>query len=126
MRNMNSGSIGSMRFPLVLSVFLAFVGVSSGYLEAGAIDFATRIRPLLSENCFQCHGPDEAQRKADLRLDLFEGATQDLGGYAALVPGKPEASEMLRRISSSDPDEVMPPPDKAERLSPDQVGLLRQ
>lgn len=67
------------------------------------------IRPILSDNCFQCHGPDDKKRDSDLRLDTFEGAVADLGGYAAIVPGKPEQSELLKRIRSHDPDEHMPP-----------------
>jgi len=75
-----------------------------------AVDFNADVRPVLSNNCFFCHGPDAHERKADLRLDTSEGATRDLGGYAALVPGSLEKSEMGARISSTDRDEIMPPP----------------
>ncbi|MFL2909007.1 MAG: c-type cytochrome domain-containing protein [Limisphaerales bacterium] len=66
----------------------------------GKIDFTRDIRPLLSDNCFACHGPDLKQIKADLRLDTREGALSDLGGYSAVVPGKPSESELVVRILS--------------------------
>ncbi|HUF60767.1 MAG TPA: PSD1 and planctomycete cytochrome C domain-containing protein [Verrucomicrobiales bacterium] len=91
------------------------------------IDFNREISPILSNNCFQCHGPDSAERKADLRLDTFAGATADLGGYAGVVPGDPGASEVIRRITSTDPGEVMPPPEsKKARLSAGQTAVLRR
>src|SRR5580692_11475681 len=77
---------------------------------AGDVDFNRDIRPILSRNCFDCHGPDSKQRKADLRLDTKAGAFADLGGRAAFVAGKPNESEALRRILAGDPDERMPPP----------------
>ena len=81
-------------------------------LAAGAgVDFNREIRPILSANCFACHGPDAAERKADLRLDVKDGAFADLGDHRAIVPGKPEESELIRRVSSADPDEAMPPAD---------------
>ena len=75
------------------------------------VDFQRDVRPILVDRCHQCHGPDEATREADLRLDTAEGAYAALSeGVHAVVPGKPEASELVARIHSSDPDEVMPPP----------------
>lgn len=90
------------------------------------IDFNRQIRPLISNHCIACHGPDDKQRKADLRLDTLDGATMDLGGYAAVVPGKPDESEMLKRILTTDEDEVMPPPDKGKRFTPEQADLIRR
>src|SRR6266436_8358393 len=75
------------------------------------VRFNQHIRPILSGNCFYCHGPDPKHREADLRLDQRETATADLGGYAAIVPGKPEQSALLKRVTSADPDDQMPPPD---------------
>ncbi len=91
------------------------------------IDFNRDIRPILSDNCFFCHGPDRSERKADLRLDTLEGATanSDSGGTAAIVPGNPEASEMIARIFTQDEDDVMPPPDSGKSLTAEQKDLLR-
>lgn len=83
------------------------------------------VRPILSEHCFSCHGPDEASRKAKLRLDLHDDAVADRGGYAAIVPGQPDASAIMQRILSHDPDEVMPPPATKKSLKPEQIETLR-
>ncbi len=92
-----------------------------------AIDFNRDMRPILSENCFTCHGPDTAKRKAGLRLDEKESAFGKAeSGERAIVPGDPEKSEVLRRIASSDKDEQMPPPKEHKRLKPVQVELLRR
>lgn len=91
-----------------------------------SISFNQSIRPILSENCFACHGPDENKRKAHLRLDLREEATRSREGRFAIVPGHPEKSEMWRRISSSDQDEMMPPPESHRTLQPQQKETLRQ
>ena len=66
------------------------------------MDFTNDVRPVLSEYCFHCHGPDKSTREADLRLDLSKGAMKDLGGYSAIVPGKPEDSELVFRLHSDD------------------------
>lgn len=97
---------------------------------AEPVDFNRDIRPLLSNNCWQCHGPDESSRTggdADgLRLDLRDHATADLGGYAALVPGKPDESELLRRIISDDDGEKMPPPETGKKLSTKDIDTIRR
>lgn len=90
------------------------------------IDFSQDVRPLLSDNCFPCHGPDEGQRKAGLRLDTAAGAQQDLGGYQAIHPGRPDDSVLIQRIFSTDPDEVMPPKDSNRSLTRAQKETLRQ
>jgi mono/diheme cytochrome c family protein len=91
-----------------------------------SIDFNRDIKSILSNNCFKCHGPDAAERKGGLRLDTAEGATADLGGYAAVLSGKPEQSELVTRVISTDPDLQMPPPDSGKKLSPHEIELLRQ
>ncbi|HEX4591865.1 MAG TPA: DUF1549 domain-containing protein, partial [Gemmataceae bacterium] len=92
-----------------------------------AVDFDRQIRPLLSDHCFTCHGPDEAKRKAKLRLDSKEGVFGELrDGGRAVVPGKPDESELVRRISSTDADEVMPPPGKAKPLTPAEIDLFKR
>ena len=91
------------------------------------IDFARDVRPILSENCFACHGPDANKRKAGLRLDEKESAFQTLeSGERAIVAGDVEKSELLRRVASTDKDEVMPPPKEHKKLKPEQVDLLRR
>jgi len=90
------------------------------------ISFNHHVRPILSENCFYCHGPDPKQREADLRLDLAEAAVADLGGYAALVPGDLAKSEIWQRILSDDPDAMMPPPDSHRHLSEADREILKR
>src|SRR5690606_27891096 len=82
----------------------AALGCGASYLEAAepAIDFSREIRPILSDHCLNCHGPDAQTRKADLRLDTRAGLFGDRGGYAAFVARRPSASEALRRITSDD------------------------
>ena len=90
------------------------------------VDFNREIRPILSEHCFTCHGPDQKARKADLRLDRKEDVFRDRSGFAVIVPGKVEESELIHRITADDPDEVMPPPKFKKPLSSKQIDLLRQ
>lgn len=88
------------------------------------IDFSRDVRPILSDKCFHCHGPDEKHRKGDLRLDTRDGAFRDLGGYRALVAGKPEASELIARITTDDPSELMPPRKSLKKLTPEEIDTL--
>lgn len=94
------------------------------------LDFNRDIKPILSNNCYFCHGPDQAERKGGvdgLRLDTFAGATVDLGsGNFALVAGQPEKSDLLKRISSTDPDEHMPPAKTGKKLTAKDVETLRE
>jgi hypothetical protein len=97
-------------------------------VPADRISFNRDIRPILSDTCFACHGPDSANRQAGLRLDVFEQATAELdSGARAIVPEEVTASELLARVTSDDPDTMMPPPEaKIGRLTPEQVDLLRR
>jgi mono/diheme cytochrome c family protein len=92
------------------------------------ISFNRDIRPILSDNCFACHGPDSGNRQAGLRLDMAEQATSELdSGSRAIVPENFAASELIARIISTDPDSVMPPPEaKIGRLTDEQVDLLKR
>ncbi|MEM9367529.1 MAG: PSD1 and planctomycete cytochrome C domain-containing protein [Planctomycetota bacterium] len=81
------------------------------HLTGKDVSFSRDVLPILSDRCFHCHGPDESHREADLRLDLEDSAKEDLGGYAAIVEGSLEKSEIWNRITSDDEFEVMPPPD---------------
>src|SRR5262249_6106890 len=87
-----------------------------------AIEYNRDIRPILSENCFACHGPDSASRKADLRLDKREAAVAS----GAIAPGDVDSSEIIQRILSSDHDEVMPPPSAKKELTDAQKQLLKR
>lgn len=93
---------------------------------SGKVEFNRDIRPILSDNCFFCHGPDAADRKAGLRLDMEADAFADLGGYAAIVKGDAEASELVARIFDHDPDSIMPPPESSRRLTAEQKELLKR
>jgi hypothetical protein len=111
----------------VLSVILGAVvfGVSP-VLADSEVDFNRDIRPILATKCFACHGPDKKARKGDLRLDTAEGATADLGGHRAVVPGKPKRSELVSRIESVDPDSMMPPLTSGLELTAREKKLLRE
>jgi hypothetical protein len=98
--------------------------VSSALAEP--IDFSKQIRPILSENCFFCHGPDEKKREAGLRLDDETSSKKNNDGVIAVVPGNPDKSALIERIVSKDPDEVMPPPKQHKTISPAQVALLKE
>jgi len=94
--------------------------------ESG-IDFARDVRPILSGYCFKCHGPDPKARKAELRLDLREEAIKaDKNGKHPIVPGKPEASELARRIATDNEDDVMPPPEAKHPLTAPQKETLKR
>ena len=95
-------------------------------LPAKDVDFNREIRPILSNRCFACHGPDSAAREADLRLDVEEIAKADRDGHAAIVPGDVDHSELIRRITSSDDDERMPPAESGKPLKPEEIDLLKR
>jgi hypothetical protein len=101
---------------------------TTGRVEATQdVSFNRDIRPILSDRCMYCHGPDEKNRKAGLRLDTFEGATKDRGGYRPIAPGKPDESELLRRVTSHEAGEVMPPPAaKKSPITAQEADLLRR
>ena len=103
---------------LVLSA--AFSWSMSGYSQD--VQYNRDIRPILSDNCFKCHGPDERFREADLRLDNRPAAIE----HGALVSGEPDESEMISRIESDDPDTLMPPPDSNKTLTAQQKQFLRK
>src|SRR5260370_14683921 len=90
------------------------------------VDFNHDIRPIFAENCFACHGPDEAKRKARLRLDLYDIAVQPAkSGAIAIVPGSADKSELIKSTTNQDDDERMPPVKTGKRLNPDELGLRR-
>ncbi len=112
-----------------MSRSLSFILVcifDASLLAAEPIDFNRQIRPILSAHCFKCHGPDEGTREAGLRLDSHAAATTKLDSEkVAIVPGNISASELVRRIVTTDADELMPPPSANKPLSADQKKLLQ-
>jgi hypothetical protein len=111
------------RFFVVPSGSLVFLVWISG-ITFGS-DFDRDIRPLLARHCFKCHGPDDEAREVDLRLDNEQGAKKDLGGYAAVIPGDVDGSELLNRVMADDLELRMPPPESGRGLTEDEVGMLR-
>jgi hypothetical protein len=109
---------------ILRSSLLLALAISAG---AAPLRYNRDIRPLLSDNCFHCHGPDAKTRKAGLRLDIREEAMKPAkSDKVAIVPGKPEASELVARIFHTDPDELMPPEEAHKTLTPKQKETLRQ
>lgn len=121
----------SMHQPLVALVLLAIHTLIPSFVTAEesatvAIpqhpQFNRDVRPILSDNCFACHGPDSGHRQADLRLDLRDDAIES----AAINPGELETSELIARIITTDADLIMPPPDSNKKLSPREIEILRR
>ena len=113
-----------MQTRLFLTAVLAWISLGttlSAQPAARAVRFERDIRPILSDKCFHCHGPDEGNREADLRLDLEGPAKEN-----AIVPGKADESELVRRVLSTDPDEIMPPPAAKKPLKPEEIALLKR
>ncbi len=107
--------------------FLTFL-VAGGALSAApaSIDFNRDVQPILSENCFQCHGPDKANRKADLRLDVEMEAKAKREEPIAIVPGHSGSSELYRRLVTPEPDDVMPPPKSKKKLTVQEIEILKR
>lgn len=94
---------------------------------AAPVDYGRDVRPILSDKCYHCHGPDESGRKAKLRFDTREGALRVRNEVAAIVPGKSTESELLHRVRSTDTEEVMPPPEaKLGRLTDAEIDTLKR
>ena len=105
---------------------VGMLAARAGATEA-KIDFNRDIRPILSDTCFTCHGPDDAKRKSGLRLDQQDSAYKVAkSGKIALVPGDVAKSELVRRITTSDEDDHMPPADSGKQLSKEQIELLKK
>ena len=112
-----------------VALCFVFAIAASGFATAAEprpVEFNRDVRPILSDHCFQCHGPDEKQRKAELRLDIEAGALAEHDGSRAVVPGKLSESELFQRITSQDENERMPPAKFARQLSAEQIGILKR
>jgi hypothetical protein len=110
------------------SFALTALAVPASHAETiAAPDFEREVRPVLSDACFLCHGPDQATRKGKFRLDVKEEAFRaGKSGKTPIVPGKPDESELIARITTSNPDDVMPPPDAKTQLKPAQKEILKR
>ncbi|MEO0448608.1 MAG: DUF1549 domain-containing protein [Verrucomicrobiota bacterium] len=111
-----------LTFPRILWLLVLTPLIS--WADPAPIDFNNDIRPILSDNCFHCHGPDSKNQKSSFRLDTEEHLFADLGGYFGVKPGSLEDSEIHWRITSEDADDVMPPPDSNRSLTPKEIELL--
>src|SRR3990170_2250005 len=127
--------MGSLKLCIYSIVIFAGMGIISckdnSISSAGkdSVDYNLHIRPILSDRCFKCHGPDANQRKADLRLDTPEGALaalKDNPSAHAIIPGKPEQSEVYRRISTADTADVMPPIKSNLKLNAQEIELIKK
>ena len=105
----------------VLILALAFSSLGWAGAEEPQLKFNRDIRPILSSKCYQCHGPDEHDRKAELRFDKIE---EDLADRGVIIPSHPEESDLVARIMSDDPDFVMPPPDAKLELTASEIDSL--
>ncbi|MHB8521140.1 MAG: PSD1 and planctomycete cytochrome C domain-containing protein [Limisphaerales bacterium] len=107
--------------PLVLAATAAWAANDQRGTEGATLQFNRDIRPILSETCYACHGPDKNKRKGKLRLDVRDAALEN----KAIVPGKPEESELVKRIYTADVDDVMPPPQFRKQLTSEQKAMFR-
>jgi len=103
------------------------LAVGTNETASSKLDFNREVRPILTENCFKCHGPDDGARKANLRYDVRDGALKPAkSGRVPIVPGAPEKSELIVRVTSTDPNKHMPPPQSGKKVSTAQINTLRQ
>src|SRR6185436_19495232 len=115
------------RLGLVGLTGLALLPAALSAADSKKVDFNRDVRPILSDNCYACHGPDSGKRKAGLRLDLKDGALAKLkSGNVAIVPGLPEQSALVERITTTDLDDRMPPLKTDKKLTADQIALLKR
>src|SRR6476661_10450181 len=106
---------------LALLLIVAACPLAAAEPSPAKVDYNRDIRPILSNQCAKCHGPDPKERKGGsggLRLDVRDDAIADLGGYAAIMPGHPEKSALVERILSRDDEERMPPKSSGKKLTP--------
>ncbi len=115
------------RLPLLFTTLSAIVGHAAPMEAAGDVSFNRDIRPILSEQCFSCHGFDAKHRKAGLRLDTREGALADNDGVRAIVPGDVAKSELWKRLVTKDVEDIMPPPEAHKpALTPAQLAKVKR
>ena len=117
--------------PQRFSLALLLGTATAGFAQPGAptdvkIHFSRQVAPIISSKCYHCHGQDEHSRKAELRLDIRDEALRERDGSRAIVPGKPEQSDLIARVLSKDRDEVMPPPKEGHAVTPEEAEILRK
>src|SRR5687767_13236529 len=112
--------LGRLSLLILCTVLLASAGLRADVPVPEKVDFNRDVRPILSENCFACHGFDAAARKGDLRLDTKDGI------LAAVKAAKPSEAELVKRVTHADADERMPPADSGKFLTPRQVEVLKR
>ena len=115
-----------IRFALLLCLSLLAPRAAFSSDAKSQIRFNRDIRPILAENCFHCHGADPGSRKGKLRLDREEGFFKDREDGPTVVKGHPEKSPLYKRITNTDPEEVMPPPKERKTLKPEEKELLKR
>jgi len=111
---------------VVCACTLAATSLRAAEVEPASVEFNRHIRPILSQKCTHCHGPDQATREADLRLDQEQDVLLDRGGYRVVVPGNAAESELLQRITSRDPAHRMPPADSGLQLSAQEIERIKR
>src|SRR5437016_8598886 len=114
----------TIKRPSFAGALILFVFLSPALAQR--VDFSRDIRPILSDRCFLCHGPDEAKRKVNLRLDTEAGAKQAQGKTTPIVPGNPAASEVIRRITAENSSRMPPAYAGHKALSAREIALIRR
>lgn len=109
-----------------LQMICLAAALPGGFLRSAPVDFNRDVQPILSENCYACHGPDKARRKADLRLDVEREAKAKREGTTAIVPGHSESSEVYRRLVTPEADDLMPPPESKKKLAAAEIDTLKR
>lgn len=127
MKYANPG-VQRIRFAVIVIAGIGLVSHMTGPAHSAPPDvqYNRDVRPILSDRCFHCHGPDAATREAELRLDQHESVTAERSGYRVIHAGRPDMSELIRRVTSSDDSERMPPPDSGDALTDDEIDVLRR
>jgi Protein of unknown function (DUF1553)/Protein of unknown function (DUF1549)/Planctomycete cytochrome C/Concanavalin A-like lectin/glucanases superfamily len=120
----NGNCTGGSDLPIRL--FLGLTVTLACFAAGPLVDFNREVRPILSDNCFACHGPDDKHRMANLRLDTEEGVFADRGSYRIVAPGDPANSRLLARIGAAAPARRMPPPQAGMTLTEAQISTVRQ
>src|SRR4051812_13624858 len=119
----------SLRLVAWITLIVSSLAPVAWAKDDATVDFARDVRPILSDNCFKCHGPDAAARKGELRLDVLDpklGPLAKRDGYAVVAPGNLDDSVMISRVTSDDPDEKMPPAKANRTLSAAQIETLKK